>query len=105
MKERKIFIFSLALFLSTFQLQAQTNAGCCCTDCVCPPGPQGPVGPQGIAGLAGIGPQGPTGSQGPVGPQGPQGVMGLIGPQGPCCPVTGTYTSLYSNTDQILMPG
>lgn len=121
----------LSLLLLASPIQAQD--GCCCTDCICPPGPQGPegaqgsAGPQGPNGLAGptgqpgsTGPQGPQGIQGPVGPQGPtgltgptgpqglvgpQGIQGEIGPQGPCCPLTGTYTSLYSLTDQILVPG
>ncbi|MES2273494.1 MAG: hypothetical protein V4487_04830 [Chlamydiota bacterium] len=96
----------MSFFFSTPYAAAQGTGGCCCTDCICPPGPQGPAGtsgPQGAQGVPGL--QGPLGGQGIPGPQGPQGVMGLDGPQGPCCPVTGTFSSVYSLTDQIIMPG
>jgi len=89
-------LFSIGLFSFQPEVQAQT-AGCCCTDCVCPPGPQGPAGSQGSQGVPG--PQGPQGS---IGPQGPQGTQGVPGAQGPCCPVVGTYTSIYSNLDQLV---
>lgn len=98
-------ISSLLSVLSLSQLQAQ-SAACCCQDCVCPPGPQGPVGPQGMPGLQGLqGLQGIQGVPGSVGPQGSQGLQGLQGPMGPCCPVVGTYTSVYSLTDQTLLSG
>lgn len=86
----------MSLFSMALPLQAQ-NGGCCCTDCICPPGPQGPVGPQGTAG-----PQGPQGIQGAAGPQGPQGIQGNTGPQGPCCPIVKAYAIVHSHLDQIL---
>lgn len=87
------------MFTASSQLQAQT-AGCCCEDCICPPGPQGPVGPQGLGGPQGL--PGTPGPQGLMGPQGPQGPQGSTGPQGPCCPFSGTYTEVYSLTDQMV---
>ena len=96
---------ALLSVLSFSQLQAQT-AGCCCTDCTCPPGPLGPLGPQGNPGLQGpLGPQGLQGLPGTIGPQGPQGIQGATGAQGPCCPITGSYTSVYSLFDQDIPPG
>ncbi len=117
---------SAFLCLNAFQAEAQTS-GCCCTDCICPPGPQGPTGPQGFPGATGpIGPQGLTGSTGPTGatgaqgPQGPIGIQGLtgptgptgptgsqgpIGPQGPCCSATSTFTNIFSTTSQLILPG
>lgn len=99
--KKRVFAFGLAWLLSlfAFQLHAQSG-GCCCTDCVCPPGPQGPVGPQGA-----VGPQGNAGMPGPQGLAGLQGPVGSQGPQGPCCPLTGTYTSIYSLLNQTLLPG
>src|SRR5258708_1094729 len=98
---KKILLYKpiLILFFSfnPFETQAQTS-GCCCEDCICPPGPQGPMGPQGFIGNQGG--TGLAGPQGPIGPQGSQGIQGLIGPQGPCCPVTGVYTSVYSLLNQ-----
>ena len=159
-------LFGLSLL--SFQSLVQAQEGCCCTDCICPPGPQGPsgvqgaqgvsgaqglpgsTGAQGLQGLQGIqgiqGLQGPSGLQGPQGIpgqglQGPQGIQGVpgvggstgaqgsqglqgipgiqgvpgstglqglqgnTGAQGPCCPVVGTYTSVYSNLDQSLLSG
>lgn len=125
-------LLGLMTLIGAFQLQAQ-NQGCCCTDCICPPGVQGPVGaqgpagPQGIPGLPGAaGPQGVPGTQGPsgpigptglpgtpgatgpqgvAGPQGPQGIQGLVGPQGPCCPITGSFVNVYSAMDRTVAPG
>ncbi|MES2199606.1 MAG: hypothetical protein V4489_05525 [Chlamydiota bacterium] len=99
---KKVILFKalLGVFMcfNPFEVEA-ASSGCCCTDCICPPGPQGP---QGLQGVAGTGIQGP---QGIGGPQGPQGIQGLTGPQGPCCPVTSTFADLYSLTDQTLAPG
>jgi len=89
-------LLSIGLFSFQPEAQAQTS-GCCCTDCVCPPGPKGSTGPQGPQGALGV--QGP---QGNIGPQGPQGVPGVTGPQGPCCALTGTYTNVFSTLDQIV---
>lgn len=84
-----------------FPQQAQTqNAGCCCQDCICPPGAQGPVGPQGSQG-----PVGPQGLQGVPGPQGAQGIQGTTGAQGPCCPGSSSSTlgtNVYSVMDQSI---
>ncbi len=96
----KNYIITSLFSLSLLSLQPQVEAkgmGCCCTDCVCPPGEQGPIGPQGAQGIPG-----PQGIQGEVGPQGPQGNQGRPGAQGPCCPINGTYTSIYSNMDQYV---
>lgn len=99
-----LFIALSAICVSFSQAEAQNS--CCCTDCTCPPGPQGPMGPQGLAGPQGFsGATGSVGPQGFLGPQGPQGIQGPTGSQGPCCPVVGTYTSVYSNLDQTLPPG
>lgn len=91
---------AVSLFLTAFQPQAEAAPGCCCTDCLCPPGTQGPSGTQGIQG-----PAGPTGPQGIVGPAGSQGPQGLTGATGPCCPVTGSFTSVYSLMDQTVTSG
>ncbi len=90
----------VALFLGTTPLPLQAQAQCCCTDCVCPPGPQGPIGPQG-----GRGPQGPQGTSGSIGPQGPQGMQGSTGPQGPCCPSAGTFGGAFSILSQTIPSG
>lgn len=97
-------IFSLMVFAANAQAQ---NVGCCCIDCVCPPGPQGPTGLQGAPGTDGPpGAQGPLGSDGIIGPQGPEGLQGPKGPQGPCCPQPpGVFVSLYSLMDQSIAPG
>ena len=97
MKRYGLILGVLSLLLSSPGLQAQD---CCCTDCICPPGPIGPSGPQGSLGAQGpIGPQGLPGQQGATGPHGP------TGPRGPCCPQIKPFTSIYSLTDQILCPG
>lgn len=96
-----------ALFCSLLvsEVQAQTS-GCCCTDCICPPGPAGAVGSLGPQGIAGpMGPAGAQGLMGPAGPQGIPGIAGVTGATGPCCSQAGTFTSLYSLTDQTLAPG
>jgi hypothetical protein len=93
----------LFFFLVAAIVQANPSispGGCCCNDCICPPGPQGPQGPQGLEGVMGA-----TGPQGLQGPQGPQGPMGLRGAQGPCCIAVGTFASAYSLKDQIILPG
>lgn len=95
------FLLGLMTLLGAVSAEAQTS-GCCCTDCVCPPGIQGPIGPQGSEGPQG--PQGPLGLQGTPGPQGPQGIQGPTGAQGPCCSLAGTFCNVYSNVDQILAP-
>lgn len=102
---KKIFMLSAMVLLGSIQAQAQTSGGCCCTDCICPPGPQGPAGMQGLPG-----PQGPAGGEGPAGIginglQGPTGLQGPVGPQGPCCAQAGTFASVYSLTDQMITPG
>ena len=101
----------LAVCLSSMLLlasQPELRADCCCTDCICPPGAQGPAGPQGISGLTGSpgtpGAPGVAGPQGLTGPQGPQGIQGLPGLQGACCPLTGSFTNVYSTTDQVVAP-
>jgi len=96
MMKKSLFLSgAITLFLTAFapQMQAQ-GPGCCCTDCICPPGPQGPSGSQGT--------QGPMGLTGPQGPGGLQGPQGVAGPQGPCCAVQGTYAGLYSDMDQTV---
>lgn len=98
MKKYAILLSTLSFILTAPQAQAQSG-GCCCTDCICPPGPQGPQGPQGPIGTGTQGPQGPAGSQGP------QGIMGPEGPQGPCCQSPGSQVSVlnaYSVLDQDL---
>lgn len=101
MLKKSVFLLgTVSLFLTAFQTQAQAaSPGCCCTDCVCPPGPQGPVGAQGNPGPAGT-----IGPQGVVGPAGPQGPQGIVGPQGPCCGNTATvsYANVFSNLDQTI---
>lgn len=94
-------LLSIFTCFSPFEIQAQT-AGCCCEECVCPPGPQGPMGPQGLAGIQGT--TGLTGADGLVGPQGPQGIQGLVGPQGPCCASLqqGTFANVYTTTSQTV---
>lgn len=101
MKKQLFILGVMSLFSMALPLQAQ-NAGCCCTDCVCPPGPQGPAGPQGTVGPAGA--PGTQGPQGVAGPQGPQGIQGITGPQGPCCGSLNTVTAvnLYSVADQMI---
>ena len=92
MKKTFLIIGKALLSIFTANMQAQT-AGCCCEDCLCPPGAQGPQGPQGVPGL--------TGAQGLQGPQGPQ---GPVGPQGPCCPTSGTtFFNIYSLLDQVIV--
>lgn len=82
--------------------QAGTS-GCCCQDCVCPPGPQGPQGPQGSIGSTGAtgatGPQGIAGSTGATGAQGPQGPQGI---PGTCSLATTTFANVYSNASQAI---
>jgi len=90
-------LFSALLFITPMSGQSAT-AGCCCQDCICPPGPQGSPGPQGTQGVAG--------PQGEVGPQGLMGLQGNTGPQGPCCqsPI-GSFAAVmnaYSTQDQVL---
>lgn len=100
-------LLSIFACFSPFEIQAQT-AGCCCEDCVCPPGPQGAVGPQGSTGPQGvIGLTGADGSTGPIGPQGPAGIQGPVGPQGPCCGSSGStvVANVFSLTDQLMVSG
>lgn len=94
----------MSIFSTVLPLQAQTG-GCCCTDCVCPPGPQGPIGLQGPVGPQGS--QGQPGTQGLTGPQGPQGIQGNTGPQGPCCSTTSVTSAVnvYSTMDQSIPSG
>ena len=101
---KKYLLMSLfAVSLLSFQTQAEAANGCCCTDCVCPPGPQGPRGAQGI--------QGVQGTQGELGATGAPGIQGPTGAQGPCCggggPTGGTGPSrpvanVYSVVDQLI---
>jgi Collagen triple helix repeat (20 copies) len=103
MKKYAFILSAISLLLTASQAQAQAGGGCCCTDCVCPPGPQGPQGSQGSQGPRGG--QGAPGAQGLIGSQGPQGIQGQGGPQGPCCAVPlGQVTVLnaYSTTDQVV---
>lgn len=102
MKKQQVILGIMSLFSMVLPLQAQ-NGGCCCTDCVCPPGPQGSQGIQGLQGS-----QGTKGSQGPQGSQGSQGIQGNTGPQGPCCPGQGGIISaanVYSLVDQMIPSG
>ena len=69
-------ILGSSVCFSQFQLEAQ-SAGCCCTDCTCPPGPQGPTGAQGTPGI-----QGSLGASGAPGVQGVPGSTGSIGSTG-----------------------
>lgn len=91
-------IGALSLLITAFHSQAQAvEADCCCTDCICPPGPQGPLGPQGV--------QGPVGAQGDIGATGPIGLQGPTGPQGPCCQITGTFANVFSTMNQDVASG
>ena len=72
-------LLAMLTLLGSIEVQAQSS-GCCCTDCVCPPGVQGPVGAQGPSGPQGL--QGLPGTTGLTGPTGPQGVPGLQGAAG-----------------------
>ena len=90
--KKNVLLLNLVFLLGAAQAHAQTSGGCCCTDCVCPPGPQGPAGIQGIpgaqgpAGAQGLPAMGPAGLPGPTGPQGNiglQGIPGVAGPAGP----------------------
>ncbi len=99
--KKTMIISLLTIGLSTFQPEAQAQSqDCCCTECACPAGPKGPRGPQGVQGVPGQ-----QGTQGDVGPQGHEGIRGVRGPQGPCCPLAGTFTSVYSNMNQIIESG
>jgi hypothetical protein len=76
-----------------------------------PTGPMGPTGIQGIQGPSGLnGTNGTPGAQGATGPQGPQGLIGLQGPQGlqgPAgqnCDCISAFLSIYSSTDQAILP-
>ena len=99
MKKQALILAMSLLSFAALDLQAQTD-GCCCVDCICPPGPQGPMGPQGTPGQPG-----PQGGQGVPGVQGPQGPQGMTGPQGPCCPMVGVFSTVYSLITQIIPPG
>jgi len=93
--------------LFSFNVYGQSSS-CCCTDCICPPGPQGAVGPQGTTGIQGnTGLQGAAGISGLTGPQGAIGVQGLTGPQGPCCNnfVISSIANIYSLQDQSIDSG
>ncbi len=80
-------LLGVMALLGASQVGAQEQ-GCCCTDCVCPPGPQGPVGTQGSAGPQGIaGLQGLTGAQGLPGNAGVAGAQGSVGPAGLAGPI------------------
>ena len=88
-------LFSAFLFMMVPMASEAATGGCCCTDCVCPPGPQGATGLQGAQGVAG--------PQGIAGPTGATGLQGNTGPQGPCCQSTGGSVSVlnaYSTVDQ-----
>lgn len=85
--------FLAALSITFFASSVYSDNGCCCTDCICPPGPPGIQGIQGVQGIQGL--------PGAIGPQGP------VGPQGPCCtttPSASAVASLYSLVDQQLLP-
>lgn len=102
MKKQLVILGIMSIFSTVLPLQAQSG-GCCCTDCVCPPGPQGSQGIQGTQGTTG-----PQGVQGLIGPQGLQGIQGNTGPQGPCCPGQGGVISaanVYSVVDQEIPSG
>lgn len=106
MKKSLFMLTALTAILSSSN--AYSDSGCCCTDCICPPGPQGPLGSQGSAGSQGLsGPQGIQGVQGLVGPSGSQGIQGKEGIQGPCCntSVIASVANIYSLLDQSITPG
>ncbi len=102
LKKSSCILGALTLILASFGEHAEATDGCCCTDCVCLPGPQGPMGPQGAPGPQGSpgtngidgirGPAGPTGSKGEQGvpgipgPPGSNGANGATGPAGPTGP-------------------
>ena len=90
---KKLSLILSLMCLTSFQLQAQ-NRSCCCTDCICPPGPQGSVGVQGVQGVPGV--------QGAIGSQGPQGIQGLPGAQGPCCSIVKVSACIHSELNQTL---
>jgi hypothetical protein len=102
MKKQLVILGIMSIFSTVLPLQAQSG-GCCCTDCVCPPGPQGSQGIQGLQGPIGL-----QGAQGLIGPQGLQGIQGSTGPQGPCCPGQGSVISaanVFSLVDQSIPSG
>ncbi len=107
MRKKLSLIAVLSMTLFSLNVYGQTS-DCCCTDCVCPPGPQGPVGPQGNTGIQGnTGPQGVAGLPGAIGSQGPAGPQGVPGPQGPCCSniVSHSMANVYSLLDQAMPSG
>jgi hypothetical protein len=96
MRKKLFFLTALSVLLFASTGYSATS-GCCCTDCICPPGPQGTPGIQGI--------QGVPGAQGNTGLQGSTGLQGNTGPQGPCCqnPVGQvSVLSAFSTTDQAI---
>jgi len=107
MRKKLSLIAVLSMTLFSLNVYGQTS-DCCCTDCICPPGPQGPVGPQGNTGIQGnTGPQGIAGVAGSIGPAGPAGPQGVAGPQGPCCSNLGvsSVANVYSLLDQAIPSG
>jgi hypothetical protein len=106
MRKKLSLVAILSMTLFSFNAYAADN--CCCTDCICPPGPQGAVGPQGNPGVQGnTGPIGAAGASGSIGIQGPTGPQGVPGPQGPCCSniVSHSMANVYSLLDQIMPSG
>ena len=65
MRKKLSLVAVLGMTLFSLNVYGQSSS-CCCTDCICPPGPQGAVGPQGN-----------TGIQGNAGIQGVAGLSGL----------------------------
>lgn len=94
MKKTLALFTALSSLLITSSIYS-ADPGCCCENCICPPGPQGRPGNQGIQGTQGI--------QGDLGAQGPAGIQGNTGAQGPCCQFPAGQVSVlsaYSTTDQ-----
>lgn len=108
MKKKLSLVAALSMTLFSLNVYAVDPSNCCCTECICPPGPQGATGPQGNSGLQGAqGLQGPAGTPGSIGPQGVTGPQGVAGPQGPCCNnnVSHSMANVYSLLDQAMFSG
>jgi len=98
MRKKLTLLAALGILLSTSSAYS-ADPGCCCTACLCPPGPQGAPGIQGIQGVGG--PQGAPGIQGPMG------LQGNTGSPGPCCQTPGGQVSVlsaYSTVNQTIPP-
>lgn len=107
MRKKLSLVAVLGMTLFSLNVYGQSSS-CCCTDCICPPGPQGAVGPQGNTGIQGnAGIQGVAGLSGLIGPQGATGPQGVAGPQGPCCNnvVANSMANVYSLLDQSMPSG